>query len=184
MGKKVLYLILGAALIAMAVLSLTVDGAAYLFCGIGLLLFGAGKMVNWGMRRKSGTASLWELILGIIAFSGGVLMLFGNQIGDFALINLLIILSIYLMVIGVFEILGAIMYRKAMTTADLGVQAPGSVSSMVIGVIMIVVGVLGIIFPIFASVVVGLMMVGGMLVMGIKLIWMARSAGVLEASDE
>jgi uncharacterized membrane protein HdeD (DUF308 family) len=76
------------------------------------------------------------------------------------------------------------MYRKAMTTADLGVQAPGSVSSMVIGVIMIAVGILGIIFPIFASVVVGLMMVGGMVVMGIKLIWMARSAGVLEASDE
>ena len=82
------------------------------------------------------------------------------------------------------EILGAVMYRKAMTTADLGVAAPGSVSSMVLGVIMAAVGVLGLIFPVVAEFFVWVWIVCELILSGIRLIWAARTVGILGASSE
>ena len=52
----------------------------------------------------------------LMAVGFGVFILIGNQLGDFALRLLLISLSIWLMAQGVLETLGAIMYRKAMTS--------------------------------------------------------------------
>ena len=107
----------------------------------------------------------------------------GSRLGSFAIHILLISLSIWLIAQGVLEVLGAVMYRKAMTTADLGVQAPGSAASMVLGAVMIVVGILGLIFPVMAVYAVRIWIVAELFMSGIRMIWMARSAGELEESN-
>ena len=76
------------------------------------------------------------------------------------------------------------MYRKAMTTADLGVQAPGSVSAMVLGIAMAAVGILGLINPVVAVITAGIWIVAALILSGIRMIWIARSAGVLGESSE
>ena len=76
------------------------------------------------------------------------------------------------------------MYRKAMTSADLGVQAPGSVSSMILGTIMILVGIFGLIFPAFAGFTVWIWIVAALIMSGFRMFWMARSAGALEEETE
>ena len=70
-----------------------------------------------------------------------------------------------------------------MTTADLGVQAPGSAAAMVMGTVMIAVGILGLIFPMFAGFTVRIWIVCELIVSGVRLIWMARTAGELEESN-
>ena len=105
------------------------------------------------------------------------LIIAGNWIAAFMARYILISVSVWLIAEGILQILGAIMYRKAMTTADLGVQAPGSVSSMVCGGCMIAAGILGLIFPVFAEHLAWLCVAAGLIIIGIRLVWMARHAG-------
>ncbi len=183
MKKRILYLLLGVAAILLGIVCIFDRKLPVILCGIGLILYGAGGFFHWGERRKAGAAGIWVLIGMLVAIGFGILILIGNQAGEHAARFLLVSLSIWLMAEGVLEFLGAIMYRKAMTTADLGVQAPGSVSSMVLGVAMVAVGILALIFPVFAEYAAWIWIVGALILSGIRLIWFSRAAGVLEESD-
>lgn len=183
MGKRILYLVLGIAAIVLGISCIFNNKLPIILCGIGLILYGVAGFFHWGERRKAGAAGRWVLVGMIVSIAFGILILVGKQSGEQAVRFLLVSLAIWLMAEGVLEFLGAIMYRKAMTTADLGIQAPGSVSSMVLGVIMIGVGVLGLIFPVFAQVAAYIWIVCLLVLSGIRMIWFSRSAGVLEDSD-
>ena len=183
MNKKILFLLIGAASVLFGILCIFDQKLPFLLCGIGLLLYGFGEFFHWRERKKAGAAGGWALVGMLVAIAFGAFILIGSRLGVFAVRLLLISLSIWMIAQGVLEILGAVMYRKAMTTADLGVQAPGSVSSMVMGAVMISVGVLGLVFPIFAGVAVRIFIVIELIVSGVRLIWMSRSAGVLEESN-
>ena len=183
MNKKIIYLLIGAASIVLGILCIFDTKLPVILCGIGLFLYGAGNFLHWRERKKAGAAGGWALLGTLVPIAFGIFVLIGSQIGNFAVQVLLLCLSIWLIAEGVLEILGAVMYRKAMTTADLGVQAPGSADSMVLGVVMIAVGILGLIFPVFAEYAVGIWIVAELIVSGVRLIWMARTAGDLEESN-
>ena len=183
MNKKILYVFLGAGAILLGILCLFDKGLPVILCGIGLLIYGIGQFLHWKERKKAGAAGVWALAGTILAIAFGVFLLIGSRLGSFAIHILLISLSIWLIAQGVLEVLGAVMYRKAMTTADLGVQAPGSAASMVLGAVMIVVGILGLIFPVMAVYAVRIWIVAELFMSGIRMIWMARSAGELEESN-
>ena len=183
MNKKPLYLITGAASIVLGILCGCDRKLAVLLCGIGLFIYGVGELLHWHERRKAGAASVWALAGAFLAIAFGILILAGNSIGQSAARFLLISLSIWLMAQGVLEALGAIMYRKAMTTEDLGVQAPGSGAAMVTGVIMVVLGILGLISPVFAGYSVWIWIVLELIVSGVRLILRARSTGILEGHN-
>ena len=183
MNKRILYVIIGAAAIALGIFCFFDRRLAGILGGIGLFLYGVGGFVHWNERKKAGAASAWALITAVIAVAFGLFILIGSRLGYIAGNFLLFSLSIWLMAEGVMEVLGAIMYRKAMTTEDLGVQAPGSVANMVLGVFMVAFGVLGVIFPLFAAFAVWVWIVLELVISGVRLIWHARSAGVLEESD-
>lgn len=183
MNKKYLYILVGVISILLGIFCVIDKRLPAVLCGIGLILYGVGGFVHWRERRKAGAAGAWVMTGMLLAIAFGIFILLGDQIGQFAARFLLISLSIWLMAEGVLEFLGAIMYRKAMTSADLGVQAPGSVSSMVLGTIMIAVGMIGIISPVFAEYTIWIWIVGELILSGVRLIWLARSAGVLEESD-
>ena len=184
MNKKILYICIGAVSIVLGILCIFNRELAIMLSGIGLILYGLGSFFHWKERRKAGAASIWALAGMLMAVGFGIFILIGNQLGDFAIRLLLISLSIWLIAQGVLEVLGAVMYRKAMTTADLGIQAPGSMASMVLGTIMILVGVFGLIFPIFAGFAVWIFIVSALIVSGFRMFWMARSAGALEEEAE
>ncbi len=182
-NKKTLVVVIGAASILLGIFCIFDRKAAAILCGIGLILYGAGSLFHWRERKKAGAAGNWAMAVMIVSIMFGVFILIGSRFEMFAGRVLLISLSIWLAAEGILEILGAIMYRKAMTTADLGVQAPGSLSSMILGAIMIGVGILGIIFPVIAEFFVWIWIVCELILTGIRLIWSARSAGILEESN-
>ena len=183
MNKKILYVVIGVIAIALGIACIFDRRMAAILCGVGLLLYGFGSLVRWREHSKAGAAGVWSLAAGIVSAAFGIFILIGSGLGFFAARILLISLSVWLIAEAVLEILGAIMYRKAMTTADLGVMAPGSVSSMVLGIVMAVVGVLGLIFPIVAEFFVWIWIVCELILSGVRLIWTARTAGVLEGRN-
>lgn len=184
MNKRILYICIGAVAILLGIICIFDRKLPFVLCGAGLLLYAAGELFHWRERRKAGAAGVWAMAGMIVAAGFGVFILVGSRFEEFALHFLLVSLSIWLIAEGALEILGAIMYRKAMTSVDLGVQAPGSVSSMVLGTIMAVVGVLGLIFPVFAEYAVGIWIVTELILSGVRMIWMARTAGTLEESSQ
>lgn len=183
MNKKILYIFMGIASILLGIFCIFDYVLPVIVGGIGLIIYGVGQFIHWRERRKAGAASVWALAGMLVAIAFGVFILVGSRLGVFAVHLLLITLSIWLIAEGALEILGAVMYRKAMTSVDLGVQAPGSAASMVLGVVMISVGVLGLIFPRFAGFAVSFWIVTELIISGVRLIWMARSAGELEESS-
>ncbi len=183
MKKKILDIVIGIAAVFLGFCCLFYSEMAAILCGIGLILYGIGGIIHWRERKKAGAAGRWAMFTVIVSVAFGVFILIGSRLEAFALRALLISLSIWLIAEGVLEILGAVMYRKAMTTADLGVQAPGSVSSMVLGAVMAAAGILGVIFPVIVGYFVWIWIVCVLILSGIRIIWSARSAGVLEESN-
>ena len=183
-NKKIMYICIGAVSILFGILCIFNSELAVMLSGIGLVLYGIGNFFQWRERKKAGAAGSWALTGMLAAVGFGIFILIGSRLGEFAIRLLLISLCIWLLAEGVLEILGAVMYRKAMTTADLGVQAPGSVSSMVLGAVMILVGVFGLIFPVFAGFTVWIWIVAALIMSGFRMFWMARSAGALEEETE
>ncbi len=183
MAKKILYLLIGLALIALAICTIFVDGLTGFLCGIGMFLYGIGTLVQWIEHKKDGSATILSLIGSAFSVVIGILVLMGSTAGQaYVLRRMVFTIAFFLIVSGIFEIIGAIIYRKAMTSVDLGVQAPGSVLTIILGCIMIVLGVLGFIFPFVAAYACGAVLTLQLFVVGIRLILQARSAGVLEES--
>lgn len=181
--KKVLFNIIGSVSVILGVYCIFDRKMAIVLCGIGLLLYGLGSFMRWGERKKAGAAGRWALSAAIVSITFGVFILIGSRLGLFAERILLISISVWLIAEGILEILGAVMYRKAMTTEDLGVIAPGSVSSIVLGGVMAALGVLGLIFPIVAQFFVWIWIVCVMILSGIRMIWTSRAAGFLGESN-
>lgn len=184
MAKKLLYLAMGAVLITLGILTTAVDGLAGLLCGIGMLLYGAGNLAQWFEHKESGSATFFSLIGAMFSIVIGIIVISGSSRGQaFALHHVVLSLDLFLIGSGVLEILGAVMYRKAMTSVDLGVQAPGSVLSIILGAALIALGLVGVLFPHVASLVSRGIVTLELFVTGLRLLWQARSAGVLEESD-
>ena len=168
--KRLLMLILGIAIIVFGIISFFIPEILYYVCGIVIMIYGLGQILTWSKRRKTGTASNWTLVGAIAAFGAGVLIIFSDVSGLFAARIIFLILFIWLAVEGVFDIIGAVIYRQAMTTEDLGVQAPGSMADMIFGGIMVAVGVFGILSPAFSFIAVGLVVLINIIAMGGRLI--------------
>ena len=183
MAKKILYLLIGTVSILLGIFSMMDERLPVILCGIGLILYGIGGLFHWRERRKAGAAGGWALFGALVAVAFGAFILIGGQLGDAAGRFVLFSLSIWLMGEGVLEVLGAVMYRKAMTTADLGVQAPGSFAAMVMGVAMVAAGILGLIFPVIAAFIAHIWIVVGLILAGVRMLWMSRSSGALEEVD-
>ena len=181
MNKKILYLIAGVGVIILGILALLIGEFSLLMCGVMLLIYGVADLVKWRSGLKNGTASIWTLLGSLISFALGICILIGNvSTAQFTTTVMVVFFSLWLMVSGVFEILGAIMYRKAMTSADLGVMAPGSKTSIVSGIIMIGVGLLALIIPLVAVFTMHIWVSVGLILAGVRLITEARAAGELE----
>lgn len=182
-NKKKLYILMGLGAILLGIICIFSSEMPVILSGIGLLLYGIVSFYRWRERKKAGAAGIWALAGMLLAIVFGVSILIGSRFENFAIHILLIVLSVWLLAEGVLELLGDIMYRKAMTSADLGVHAPGSTASMVLGIIMTAVGILGILFPVFAGFMVKIWIVAELIVSGIRLILLAGSAGALEGNN-
>ena len=181
MNKKILYLIAGAAVIILGILTMIDEDIALILCSLMFFIYGFADLLRWTEGRKSGTSSMWTLIGALFSIILGASIFIGNISAiRFSISFMGVILSLWLVVSGVFEILGAIMYRRAMKSADLGIQAPGSMTSIVSGGIMIGVGLLALIVPVFALYTVHLWLSAGLIIAGVRLIAEARAVGELE----
>ena len=181
--KKILQLILGLVLVALGILSIVQPDLLLTLICLSVLIYGAGTLITWLSRRKTGTRSGWSLAIAIFSIGAGIGLLLGSTVGGIALELVLIILSIWLMAAGVLEVIGAIMYRKAMTTADLGVQAPGSIQSLVLGVAMVAAGLLCLLFPLLLVGLTGIILLIAMFVSGIRLVVASFSSDALTKQE-
>ncbi len=180
MNKKILYMAGGIGCIILGILTFFYPDLSLLLCGVVLIVYGITALMRWSDGRKSGTSSFWTLLAAALSLIFGICIFLSNSSLLFATTNVILLFFLWLIAAGAFEILGAIMYRKAMTSAELGVQAPGSKSSLIAGGIMIVVGLLAILVPMFAVVAAYFWVVAGLVLTGVRMIMMARSAGELE----
>ncbi len=182
MNKKILYMVGGIISVILGILAIfQAELALYLFSAV-LLVYGISSLMKWIEGRKSGTSSLWTLLGASLSIILSVCILIGNNFTEFAATHIVLLFSLWLIAAGGFEILGAIMYRKAMTSADLGVQAPGSFTSLVLGSVMIIIGLLALFIPMIAIVTAHIWITTGLIFTGIRLIMMARSSGELEGN--
>ncbi|MCR5748144.1 MAG: DUF308 domain-containing protein [Lachnospiraceae bacterium] len=180
MNKKFLYLIAGVVAIILGILTIFDVDLALVLCSVALFFYGVTDLMRWSEGRKSGTSSIWTLLGGVLSLLLGACILISDRAMEFSTTLLIMVFALWLIAAGAFEILGAIMYRKAMTTSELGVQAPGSVTSIVSGSIMVFVGLLSLIIPVFAIVTARIWITVGLILTGVRMISMARSSGELE----
>ncbi len=182
MNKKILYMAGGIISVILGILAIFhAELALYLFSAV-LMVYGISGLMKWFEGRKSGTSSIWTLLGASLSIMLSICLLIGNNFTDFAATQIVLLFSLWLIIIGGFEILGAIMYRKAMTSVDLGVQAPGSVTSLILGSVMTIVGFLALFVPMIAIVTAHIWITTGLIFTGIRLIMMARSSGELEGN--
>ncbi len=182
MIKKIMYLATGTISIILGILTIFYPDLALLLCSFALFIYGFSDLMRWLERRKSGTASLWTLLAAGLSLLLGICILIGSESLEFAASQIVLFFSLWLIASGAFEILGAVMYRRAMTSADLGVMAPGSRTAIAAGILMILVGLLSLLIPVFAEVTIHIWIVMGLILAGIHLIMTARSVGELEGN--
>lgn len=182
--KKVLLFLSGAVLIAFGVVVLCNREMILFSCGLGLLIYGVGTLITWSDHRKTGTANKWSLWIALAACIAGVAVFVGGYFEIVAVGIVMLIIGLWLIGSGVLEIIGAVMYRKAMTSVELGVQAPGSVGTLVLGAVMIAVGVLVLFIPRFAVVATGFIVAVAMIVVGIRLLAAAFSIGAISQKED
>ena len=184
LNKKTVYLLMGSGMIILGVFSFLYSEFTALLCGFAAIAYGAGELMQWRERRRIGATGIWSKLSILTSIAFGAFVIAGHWFALFAIRFALICVALWLTAEGILQIIGAVMYRKAMTTADLGVQAPGSISSMVCGIIMIVIGLIAVIFPVFAEYTAWLCVSAGLIIAGIRVFWMARHAGEFEKKDE
>ncbi|MBQ7506902.1 MAG: DUF308 domain-containing protein [Lachnospiraceae bacterium] len=178
-AKKIVQLLLGLVLVVLGVLALVYPEMLLLLVSLCIMIYGAGTLITWLGRRKTGTGSGWSLAIALSSIGAGLGLLLGKTIGGIALQIVLIILAVWLMSAGVLEVIGAIMYRKAMTTADLGIQAPGSMQSLILGIAMVVAGLLCLLCPLLIVSLSELLLVIAMFVSGARLVVASFSSDAL-----
>lgn len=182
--KKFLLLIGGVGVILLGIIALLSEDMIILFCGLGMLVYGISTLITWSNHRKAGTASKLSFWIAIAAMIAGVAVMCGSAVGALPIAIVMVILGIWIIATGVFEIIGAVIYRKAMTTADLGVQAPGSIASMIFGGIAIFVGLITIFAPLFALYIAGVLIAIILIVVGVRMIINSFSVGAISKKEE
>jgi len=173
----------GVVSVILGILTFFYTDLALLLLSVVLLVYGISGLLKWFEGRKSGTSNFWTLLGSFLSIILSICILIGNNFTEFAASQLVLLFSLWLIIAGGFEVLGAIMYRKAMTTEDLGIQAPGSTTSLISGGIMIILGLLALFIPIFAIVTAHIWITMGLIVTGVRMIMMARSSGELEGNN-
>ena len=182
--KKILLFLCGVALIIFGIVVLANWSLMIYFCAIALIIYGGGSLLMWFDHKKSGTASRWSFWIAIASIASGVAIIVGGSLDLVTVGFVMLVFGIWLIVCGVLEIIGAVIYRKAMTTIELGVQAPGSMLSIVFGGIMIGVGLLVALLPIFALVVATILLAIAMIVGGVRMIFGSFSTGSITKKEE
>lgn len=147
--------------------------------GAGVMLYGLGAILNWIEKSRVGFAQRTALASACMTVVVGIVILSGEYLGFLATGIMMIILSLWLIAVGVMEIVGAVIYRKAMTTADLGVQAPGSIVSMVLGAVFVLTGLFSLIEPLFAVFAAGIVTSIVLIVIGIRIVVSGIYSGIL-----
>lgn len=180
--KKILLFICGAGLIVLGIMVLLVQEIIIYFCGFALLIYGVGSIISWTANRKTGTSTKWSLAGAIVACCAGVAIFIGGSFEIVTMTLIMVILGIWMIVAGILDIIGAVIYRKAMTTVELGVQAPGSTLSIVFGGIMVGFGLLMIIMPLWALHFTAIIIAIAMIVSGIRTIVSSFSVGAISSS--
>ena len=182
--RKLLLCVIGIVMIGLGILGLLDVEYMIWVSGIGVAFYGLGGLINYLERRKLGLAKGITLANSITAMSAGAAIIIGGQLGFFAARIIILILALWLIAAGILEIIGAVMFRRAMTSADLGVQAPGSIASLVLGIVMIVAGGVAILHPIFAIMTAGIVIAIALIVSGVRMIVSSVYSGVLLHTGE
>ena len=81
----------------------------FFLCGVGIIVYGISRLIEWGRRRKTGTSERWALIGGIAAIAVGLAAFVGGNLGEVAVYIVILIISIWISVAGVIEVLGFVL---------------------------------------------------------------------------
>ena len=177
--RRILLMLIGVFMIVLGIGSFINPDNIVLAGGFGVILYGLGSIFHWLERKKMGFAKKTTLTSAILTIVVGVVILVGGKTGFLAAGFILVLLSLWLIVAGVLEIIGAVIFRKAMTTADLGVQAPGSIASMILGAILVLTGLMSLMEPLFAAITAGIMISLVLIVTGVRIVVSGIYSGIL-----
>lgn len=181
--KRILQFICGVAMVIFGVLVLLTDEMFILFCAMALIVYGIGTLLSWSAHRKTGTASKGSFWIAVVTCAAGVALLVGGSFFELTSWIVMLILGICFIASGVLEIIGAVIYRKAMTSVDLGIQAPGSIASMVMGGVMILIGLMMIFLPLLAMYLIGVILAIALIIAGVRTIIGSFSTGAVAREE-
>ena len=181
--KRILQFICGALMTLLGILVLAYDEMFVLFCALALVVYGVGAFLSWTVHRKTGTASKGSFWIAVAAFAAGVAIFVGGSFLEFTAWIIMLILGICFISVGILEVIGAVIYRKAMTSVDLGVQAPGSMAAIITGGIVVGFGIFMIFAPLFAMQLTGFILAVAMILGGIRTIVVAFSTGAISRKE-
>lgn len=177
--SKIALVVIGAVMVLIGIGTFISPANLPLASGIGVILYGIGAILNWREKRKVGFAKKTSLASAIITIFVGIGIL-ASKDTEIVAVNLIVfILALWLIVTGVLEIIGAVIFIKAMTTADLGVQAPGATTSIILGAFLIVAGVVSIFRPLLAAITGGILISIILVLTGIRMIVSGFYSGIL-----
>lgn len=182
--KRILQFICGVAMVIFGILVLLTDEMFILFCSLALIVYGVGTFLSWSAHRKTGTASMGSFWIAVVTCAAGVALLVGGSFFELTSWIVMLILGICFIASGVLEIIGAVIYRKAMTSVELGIQAPGSIASMVMGGVMILVGLTMIFLPLLAMYLIGVILAIALIVAGVRTIIGSFSTGAVAREEK
>ncbi len=167
---RVLSIILGVILIIGGVFCIAYPTATFAtlgwLVGILLLISGINGIAAYVTGRKSGGATVWDLVFGILTVVLGVFLLFSPLAVGITDIVLVYLFSIWMVVGGILRIVAGVGVIRKHTGSKAWIWM------LILGILMILLGIFGFFFPLVNALAMGWMMGFFIIFQGFNLIAM------------
>ena len=172
-GLKIAIVVIGVLLIVLGIVCMfgPWSGITLLawIAGVAMLVEGITSIISWNRLRKEGNTNGWFLLSAVISIVLG-LILVGCNIGTVVVEMFLVIMAaIWLLAMGVLRIVSAVNLRRSNQITN-GAVGGKWLITMIVGIIMAIVGVIGVFSPWIMALAIGICLGVFLIVAGINVL--------------
>ena len=185
--RKILSVLFGIMIIVDGVICLALPGLTFLtlgyMIGVGMLLDGIGRIVNWYQMERGTEQSGWVLVSAIISLTLGIILM-GSDAMQLTMDAFIVYMAIaWLITLGILRIAHALRIRKMRNNIrDLQPDTPFGRNwwiALIFGILQIVFGIIGLFAPATIIETIGTLIGIAIIISGANLIHFGSSAWML-----
>ena len=185
--RKILSVLFGIMIIADGVICLAMPGLTFLtlgyMIGVGMLLDGIGRIINWYQMDRGTEQSGWVLVSSIVSLTLGAILM-GSDAMQLAMDAFIVYMAIaWLIVLGILRITHALRIRKMRNNIrDFQIDTTYGRNwwiALIFGVLLIVFGIIGMFSPATIIETIGTLIGVSIIIAGANLIHFGTSAWML-----